>query len=149
MVSRLAFSSFRSLSFAPAGNVAEAVFPGLDAKILADRVGNAFRLDFFRALVLSSLFDRRQISFTSSRHSNRFSSIYRQLSPAAALFCLCLGSKALVEVPFCASVAYHYNLQDGSASCFFGSWSLLCATSWTAAETVCTSLIPSRMAIRC
>ena len=45
--------------------------------------------------------------------------------------------------------SYSDFLQVGSTSYFFGSWSLLCAVSWTAAETVCTSLMPSRMAIRC
>ena len=37
----------------------------------------------------------------------------------------------------------------GSGSARFGSCSLLWAVSWTAAETVCTSLMPSRMAMRC
>ena len=40
------------LVLAPGGDIPETVFPGLDAKILADCIGNAFCFDFFCATVL-------------------------------------------------------------------------------------------------
>ena len=40
------------LALGPGGNIPEAVVPGLDAEILADRVGDAFGLDFFGVAVL-------------------------------------------------------------------------------------------------
>ena len=42
---------FQFLALTPAGNIAEAVFSGLDAKILADCIGDAFSLHFLRVAV--------------------------------------------------------------------------------------------------
>ena len=47
---------FQLFALAPACNIAEAVFSGLDAKILADRIGDAFSLHFFRVTVFDCLF---------------------------------------------------------------------------------------------
>ena len=42
---------FQFLALTPACNIAEAVFSGLDAKILADCIGDAFSLHFLRVAV--------------------------------------------------------------------------------------------------
>jgi hypothetical protein len=42
---------FQFLALTPACNIAEAVFSGLNAKIFADRIGDAFSLYFFRVTV--------------------------------------------------------------------------------------------------
>ena len=47
---------FQLFALAPACNIAEAVFSGLDAKILADRIGDAFSLHFLRVAVFDCLF---------------------------------------------------------------------------------------------
>ena len=47
---------FQFLALTPACNIAEAVFSSLDAKILADRIGNAFSLHFLRVTVFDCLF---------------------------------------------------------------------------------------------
>ena len=43
---------FQFFALGPGSDVTETVFPGLDAKILADCIGNAFCFDFFCATVL-------------------------------------------------------------------------------------------------
>jgi hypothetical protein len=45
---------FQFLALTPACNIAEAVFSGLNAKIFADRIGDAFSLYFFRVTGLYS-----------------------------------------------------------------------------------------------
>ena len=47
---------FQLFALAPACNIAEAVFSSLDAKILADRIGDAFSLHFLRVAVFDCLF---------------------------------------------------------------------------------------------
>ena len=42
---------FQLLALTPTGNIAKAVFSSLDAKILADRIGDAFSLHFFRVTI--------------------------------------------------------------------------------------------------
>ena len=42
---------FQFLALTPAGNIAEAVFSGLNLKIFADRIGDAFSLHFLRMAV--------------------------------------------------------------------------------------------------
>ena len=43
---------FQFFALGPGSDVTETVLAGLDAKILADRIGNAFCFDFFCAAVL-------------------------------------------------------------------------------------------------
>ena len=47
---------FQLFALAPACNIAEAVFSGLDAKIFADCVGDAFSLHFLRVAIFDCLF---------------------------------------------------------------------------------------------
>ena len=76
---------FQFLALTPTGNIAEAVFSSLDAKILADRIGDTFSLHFLRVAVfpmfLQKLGEGRKAvnkiqSFFLGQHQ---ASIFRQL----------------------------------------------------------------------
>ena len=97
------------LVLGPGSDVAKAVFTGLDAEILADRIGNAFGLHFLGVAVLSGLFHRRQIFL---HLQPPLKPILVHKAPAhfgSKLFCLDLSCKSRLKISYCASTAIHDN----------------------------------------
>ena len=97
------------LVLGPGSDVAKAVFTGLDAEILADRIGNALGLHFLGVAVLSGLFHRRQIFL---HLQPPLKPILVHKAPAhfgSKLFCLDLSCKSRLKISYCASTAIHDN----------------------------------------
>ena len=111
---------------------------------------NTLGLHFLGIAVLGGLFHRRLIFL---HFQPPLKPILVHIAPAflgGGLFRLCFGGEVQTEVMLrCRPRSPSRSSRSAPLRTFFGVVDSLCAVSWTAAETVCTSLMPSRMAIRC
>lgn len=108
------------LALGPGSDVAEAVFPGLDTKILTDRIGDALGLYFLGVAVLGGLFHRRQIFL---HFQPPLKPILVHKAPAflgGGLFRLCFGGEVQTEVMLAAALAHHYDLPGRLRLVLFG-----------------------------
>ena len=111
---------FQLLALGPGCNIAKAVFSGLDSKILADRIGDAFCLHFLGVAILGGLLCRRPIFF---HFQPPLKPILVHKAPAifgGGLFRLCFGGKVQTIVLFGAAFAYHDNLPCRLCLILFG-----------------------------
>src|SRR5699024_10314094 len=87
------------LALTPTGDIAEAVLASLDTVILANRIGDALRLDFLSMPVLRCL-DLGRVIFLHLQPPLELILVHKApVCIGSELFSLCFGGKALGIVP--------------------------------------------------
>ena len=108
------------LVLGPGSDVAKAVLAGLDAEILADRIGNALGFHFLGVAVLGGLFHRCQIFL---HLQPPLKPILVHKAPAflgGGLFRLRFGGEVQAEVMLGAALAHHHDLPGRLRFILFG-----------------------------
>ena len=108
------------LVLAPGGDIAEAVFAGLDAIILTDGVGDALGLHLLGVAVLDSLFHRRQI-FLHLQPPLKL--IFVHIAPVilgGGLFRLCFGGEVQAIIVLDTAPTHHHDFPGRLRLILFG-----------------------------